>query len=98
MERWRAAPEVTEKHMSGGVAFLRQGNMAVGVTGNDLLGRVGPDGMAAALTRPGTRVFDMSGRPMRDWIMVDGATVMEDDTLGAWLDEGRAFAAGLPPK
>ncbi|MFF8933393.1 TfoX/Sxy family protein [Streptomyces paradoxus] len=97
-ERWRTAPEVAEKHMFGGVAFLYRGNMAVGVTGNDLMVRVGPDGTDAALARPGTRIFDMTGRPMRGWIVVDGAAVTEDDTLGAWLDEGRAFAASLPPK
>ncbi|MBB6417862.1 TfoX/Sxy family protein [Streptomyces sp. AK010] len=76
----RAAPEITEQHMFGGVAFLCRGNMAVGVTCNDLLVRVGPDGTAAALARPGTRVFDMNGRPMRGWIVVDRAAVTEDDT------------------
>lgn len=35
---------------------------------------------------------------MRGWIVVDGAAVAEDDALGAWLDEGRNFAASLPPK
>ncbi|MFD5946347.1 TfoX/Sxy family protein [Streptomyces collinus] len=97
-ERWRTVPEITEKRMFGGVAFLYRGNMAVGVTGDDLMVRVGPARADAALARPGTRVFDMTGRPMRGWIVVDGAAVTEDDTLEAWLDEGRAFAAGLPAK
>ncbi|MFD9981572.1 TfoX/Sxy family protein [Streptomyces massasporeus] len=97
-ERWRTTPEVAEKRMFGGVAFLYRGNMAVGVTGSDLMVRVSPDGTDAALARPGTRVFDMTGRPMRGWIVVDGAAVTDDDTLGRWLDEGRAFAASLPPK
>jgi len=97
-ERWAADPEVGEKHMFGGVAFLYRSNMAVGVTGDNLMVRVGPDAADAALARPGTRVFDMTGRPMRGWVVVDGAAVAEDDTLGVWLDEGRAFAASLPPK
>ncbi|GAA4304915.1 TfoX/Sxy family protein [Streptomyces venetus] len=97
-ERIGADTAVTEKRMFGGVAFLYEGNMAVGVTGDDLMVRVGPDATDAALTRPGTRVFDMTGRPMRGWVVVDGAAVAEDDALGAWLDEGRAFAASLPPK
>ncbi|MEU6378936.1 TfoX/Sxy family protein [Streptomyces sp. NPDC046909] len=97
-QRLGADPAVTEKRMFGGVAFLYEGNMAVGVTGDDLMVRVGPDATDAALARPGARVFDMTGRPMRGWVVVDGAAVAEDDTLAAWLDEGRAFAASLPPK
>ncbi|MEV5440609.1 TfoX/Sxy family protein [Streptomyces sp. NPDC052682] len=97
-ERWAAEPDVTEKRMFGGVAFLYRGNMAVGVTGGDLMVRVGPDAADAALARPGARVFDMTGRPMRGWVVVDGAAVAEDDSLGAWLEESRAFAASLPPK
>ncbi|MFD5227945.1 hypothetical protein ACFWJ5_05320 [Streptomyces qaidamensis] len=72
--------------------------MAVGVTGDDLMVRVGPDATDAALARPGTRIFDMTGRPMRGWVVVAGEAVAEDDTLGAWIDEGHAFAASLPPK
>ncbi len=71
--------------------------MAVGVT-DDPVVRVGPHVTVAAFARPGTRVFDMTGRPMRGWILVDGAAAAEDYTLGAWLDEGRAFAADLPPE
>ncbi|KND38906.1 hypothetical protein IQ64_37710 [Streptomyces stelliscabiei] len=52
----------------------------------------------AALARPGTRVFDMTGRPMRGWILVAGTALSEDDVLGEWVDEGRAFAVSLPPK
>lgn len=93
-----ADPDVAEKHMFGGVAFLLRGNMAVGVIGDDLLVRVGPDATDAAPARPGARPFDMTGRPMRGWVVVDSSAVTEDETLGAWIDEGYAFAAGLPPK
>ncbi|MFJ4366855.1 TfoX/Sxy family protein [Streptomyces chartreusis] len=97
-ERLGGRPEITEKRMFGGIAFLVHGNMAVGVSGDDLMVRVGPDGTEAALARPGTRIFDMTGRPMKGWILVAGDALAEDDVLGAWIAEGRAFAAGLPPK
>nr|WP_252981284.1 TfoX/Sxy family protein [Streptomyces chartreusis] len=84
--------------MFGGIAFLVHGNMAVGVSGDDLMVRVGPDGTDAALARPGTRIFDMTGRPMKGWILVAGDALTEDDVLGSWIEEGRTFAAGLPPK
>ncbi|MFH8694538.1 TfoX/Sxy family protein [Streptomyces chartreusis] len=97
-ERLGADPEISEKRMFGGLAFLYRGNMTVGVTGGDLMVRVGPDATDAALARPGARIFDMTGRPMRGWVVVDGTAVAEDEALGAWVDEGRALAAGLPPK
>jgi TfoX/Sxy family transcriptional regulator of competence genes len=97
-DRLGADPDITEKRMFGGLAFLHRGNMAVGVSGDDLMVRVGPDNADAALARPGTRVFDMTGRPMRGWILVDGTALTEEDVLGRWIDEGRAFAASLPPK
>ena len=97
-DRLGADPDITEKRMFGGLAFLHRGNMAVGVSGADLMVRVGPDNADAALARPGTRVFDMTGRPMRGWILVAGTALTEDDVLGRWIDEGHAFAASLPPK
>ncbi|MCL8010877.1 TfoX/Sxy family protein [Streptomyces sp. AS02] len=97
-ERLGADPEISEKRMFGGLAFLYRGNMAVGVTGDDLMVRVGPEATDAALARPGARIFDMTGRPMRGWVVVEGTAVAEDKALGTWVEEGRAFAAGLPPK
>nr|WSY53140.1 TfoX/Sxy family protein [Streptomyces sp. NBC_00886] len=97
-ERLGADPDIAEKRMFGGIAFLHRGNMAVGVSGDELMVRVGPDHTDAALTRPGTRVFDMTGRPMRGWILIAASVLTEDDALGRWIDEGHAFAASLPPK
>ncbi|MFH0516260.1 TfoX/Sxy family protein [Streptomyces sp. M41] len=97
-ERMGTDPEISEKRMFGGLAFLYRGNMAVGVTGDDLMVRVGPEATDEALARPGTRIFDMTGRPMRGWIVVAGTAITKDEALGAWIDEGRSFAAELPPK
>ncbi|MEU2913326.1 TfoX/Sxy family protein [Streptomyces massasporeus] len=97
-ERLGTDPRIAEKRMFGGIAFLFQGNMAVGVTGDDLMVRVGPDATDAALARPGARIFDMTGRPMRGWVVIAGEAVAEDDALSAWVEDGQAFAASLPPK
>ncbi|MFJ6391117.1 TfoX/Sxy family protein [Streptomyces sp. NPDC091972] len=93
-----AHPGVAERRMFGSITFLYRGNLAVGVTGDDLMVRIGPDATDAALARPGTRPCDMTGRPMRGWVLVAGSAVTEDEALRAWVDEGRAFAASLPPK
>jgi hypothetical protein len=83
--------------MFGGIAFLIEGNMTVAVIGDDLLVRVGRDGTPDALRRPGTRPFDMTGRPMRGWVVVAGE-MLDDDVLAGWTDRARAFVATLPAK
>src|SRR2546430_12025593 len=76
---------ITEKAMFGGLAFLLQGNMSVGLSsGGELMVRVGPDGTDAALARPHTRLFDMSGRPRRGWFLVAPGGVRTGSHLPAW--------------
>jgi TfoX/Sxy family transcriptional regulator of competence genes len=96
-DRLAGTPGVAEKKMFGGLAFLTDGNMTVGVHQDDLMARIDPADTAAALDRPGARPFDMTGRPMRGWILVDGEA-LDDDVLDTWLTDAKAFVATLPPK
>jgi hypothetical protein len=86
----------TEKRMFGGNGFMLRGNLALGVLGDDLVVRVGPD--AEALTgEPGAGTFEGSGRPMSGWLRVAGE-VLDDDVLAAWVARGVEFTATLPAK
>jgi hypothetical protein len=58
-------PGLVEKEMFGGLAMLLDGNMAVGVHGDSLIVRTDPARQPELLARPGARVFDMTGRPMK---------------------------------
>jgi hypothetical protein len=90
---------VTEKAMFGGLAFMLAGNMAVGISSSgELMVRVGPDASDDALARPHTRIFDMTGRPMRGWILVAAEGFATSRQLGAWVRRGVAFSRTLPPK
>jgi len=90
---------ITEKAMFGGLAFLLHGNMSVGIMSTgDLMVRVGPDGTDEALTKPNTRLFEMRGRSMTGWVIVDAGAVKTKRQLGPWVRRGVAFAASLPPK
>jgi TfoX/Sxy family transcriptional regulator of competence genes len=91
-------PGVAEKKMFGGLAFLLNGNMACGVHGDELIVRLAADATDAALAEPGTRLFDISGRPMKGWLLVDADAHAEDDDLRRWVDRGVAYAGTLPPK
>jgi TfoX/Sxy family transcriptional regulator of competence genes len=98
--REQLAPQrgLAEKAMFGGVAFLLDGNMAVGLMGDELMVRVGPDRSDEALARPHTRPFDMTGRPMKGWIVVAPEALDGEHELADWVSEGVAFARSLPPK
>jgi TfoX/Sxy family transcriptional regulator of competence genes len=91
-------PGVTEKKMFGGLALLIGGNMAVGVHKDSLMVRIDPERQEAYLAEPGASVFDMTGRPMKGWLLVDSSGCAEDGDLRRWVDRGVAYARGLPPK
>jgi TfoX/Sxy family transcriptional regulator of competence genes len=91
-------PDVAERKMFGGIAFMVGGNMAVGVIGEDLMVRVGPDAHGAALAEPHARPMDFSGRPMVGYVYVAPPGVAGDDDLRAWVERGAAFAGTLPAK
>jgi TfoX/Sxy family transcriptional regulator of competence genes len=97
-ERVDATDGVTELRMFGGWGVTIHGNMAVGVMGDDLIVRVGPDAFDGVLKRPGTRPFDFTGRPMSGWVFVDGTTVKNGRTLDRWVNIGVSFAESLPRK
>lgn len=89
---------LTTKKMFGGICCLLNGNMAFGVYKDFLIVRAGEAAAAEALKRPDVRVFDITGRPMKGWLMVAPSGYEEDAALLAWLEMGRVFAATLPGK
>lgn len=91
-------PALREKEMFGGIAFLIGGNMAVGVSGDELMVRVGKDAHAEAVARPGVRVFDLSARPMQGWVVVAPSGFPTEAELDAWIERGVRLAESLPPK
>ena len=96
-DRLRDTAGVHEKKTFGGLAFLTDGNMTVGVHGDDLIVRIDPGGTEAALAEPGVRPFDLTGRPMRGWILVAGEA-LDDSALDRWIGQAGAYVASLPPK
>jgi hypothetical protein len=87
-----------EKRMFGGIAFLLNGNMCCGVHGDSMIVRLDPAETGKALRSKHTRVFDLTGRPMKGWILVDAKGLANDADLGKWTDVAVGYAASLPPK
>jgi TfoX/Sxy family transcriptional regulator of competence genes len=90
--------DLTEREMFGGIAFMIRGNMAVGVSGDGLMVRVGKEAHDDLVTEPGARTFDMSGRPMRGWLAVSTEGIASDASLDSWVARGISYAESLPPK
>ncbi|MEW6406968.1 MAG: TfoX/Sxy family protein [Chloroflexota bacterium] len=97
-EKMPGLPLFEEKRMFGGVGFLLNGNLACGVNRDDLIVRVDPEKHAKLLTRAHTRPFDMTGKPMKGWLIVEPAGCRTDKQLSAWVQEGVDFALSLPKK
>ena len=91
-------PDIAEKRMFGGLAFLLGGRMCVGVVGEELMVRVGPEGYDAAIREPHARKMDFTGRPMKGFFYVACADFESDAELRRWVNRGIRFAASLPAK
>ncbi len=83
---------IVEKAMFGRRMFMLSGKLAAGVSGDELMVRVGPGGRREAVSQPHSRPCVMSGRPMEDWVLVGADGFETDSQLDAWLHRGLEFA------
>ena len=89
--------ETVRKKMFGGTCHLLNGNMLCGVYKEYLILRLGEKAGEAALEKAHTKALDITGKPMKGWVMVeqDG---LDDNALREWLDKAKRFVQTLPPK
>ena len=101
-ERVRAVigddPRLSERKMFGGLCLMVDRNMCVGIVGDELMVRVGPDGYEDALAEPHAREMDFTGKSMRGMVYVGDSGIAEDDDLERWIARGIAFVSTLPAK
>jgi TfoX/Sxy family transcriptional regulator of competence genes len=89
---------VVERKMFGGLAFLLDGHLSVGLTGCDLMVRLDPDDVIRALARPQVRPMDFTGRVARNMVFVAAAALDDDAQLREWVAAAAAHTRTLPPK
>lgn len=87
-----------EKKMFGGVGFLLHGNMCVGVWKNSLIARIGPGEYETALAQDYVSEFDITGRPMKGWVMIEPDGIETDEQLNTWVQCSVEFVSTLPRK
>ena len=95
IRRWRG---FVKKKMFGGVGYLLHGNMCFGVHKKNLIIRCGPAAYETELMKPGVRQLDITGRPMRGWVMVPKSKIADQDVLVSWLTLAKKFVTKLPRK
>jgi TfoX/Sxy family transcriptional regulator of competence genes len=89
---------VEEKKMFGGIGFLLNGNLLVGVWKDSLCVRLGPEQAEEALPEPHVKNFDITGRPMKGWVLIEPEGVEDDDQLKGWIQRALKFVGALPAK
>src|SRR5262245_30437831 len=87
-----------EKKMFGGIGFLLNGNICVGVWKEFLILRLGPAQYERALAEPNVKEFDITGKSMRGWAMVEAAGTEDDASLESWVKSAVSFVRKMPAK
>lgn len=91
-------PGFTEKKMFGCLGFLLRGHVCCGIYREELIVRLPPGAMAAALAEPHVRAFDITGRPMQGWVLVAPAALAQARQLNRWVSAAVDCVSALPAK
>jgi TfoX/Sxy family transcriptional regulator of competence genes len=90
---------LAKKKMFGGICYLLQGNMCFGIYRDFLIVRLGSAAAAEPyLAQAHVKPMDITGRPMKGWVMVAPTAYDGPEQLRPWLSRGMRFAQSLPPK
>jgi TfoX/Sxy family transcriptional regulator of competence genes len=97
-QRLARRKNVDEKKMFGGIGFLLNGNMLVGVWKDSLIVRIGDEQGEEALKEAHVSAFDVTGRAMKGWVVVAPAGIEDNDQLSGWIQRALKFVGKLPGK
>ena len=92
-------PCVERRKMFGYPCAFVAGNLFTGLHQENVIVRLAEKDRLTAIAKQGTRSFEpMTGRPMREYIVLPEAVLADRGELAAWLHRGLSYAASLPPK
>lgn len=80
-----------EKAMMGGLTFMVNEKMCLGILKNELMVRIHPDDTGQALKVKGARIMDFTKTPMKGYILAGGEAIDKDITLEKWVDMALAY-------
>lgn len=90
-EKLASLNHIEEKEMMGGLAFMYNGKMCVGIIKDEMMCRIGPVQYEQALERPGCRQMDFTGRPLKGYVLVDDTAMKTNKDFDYWVNLCLAF-------
>jgi hypothetical protein len=85
------------KEMFGGIGYMLNGNMCIGIHKDDLIVRFDPATSESLLSKKHVKPFAITGRPMKGWLLVNNES-LKDKELEKWFELAFTFVKTLPPK
>ena len=82
--RERSVP-YDERKMMGGLCFMVDSKMCVGVVKSRLMARIDPEIYEEVLSRRGCREMDFTGKPMRGFVFIEPEGIDMDNDLNYWI-------------
>jgi TfoX/Sxy family transcriptional regulator of competence genes len=90
--------EITKKKIFGGIGYLINGNMCFGIHKESLVLRTSPEKAEELMRSEYVTPFDITGKPMKGWVLVSPDVLETEDELLEMLTLGVSFAETLPKK
>jgi len=90
-ERLAELPNIEEKEMMGGLTFMYNDKMCIGIIKDELMCRIDPDLHETAVERQGCRTMDFTKRPMKGYVMIDETGMASKQDFDDWIDMALAF-------
>lgn len=82
---------VEEKEMMGGLCFMLNDKMCVGIIKDEMMCRIDPQTYEDALEKTGCHEMDFTGRPMKGWVMIDDSGMKTPVELNYWINLSVAY-------
>ena len=83
--------------MFGGTGYLINGNMVAGINKDFYILRLGEKNANSAIKSLNAKLFDITGRPMKGWVMVEESALSKEE-LGIWVEKAKKFVESMPVK
>ena len=77
--------KVEEKNMFGGVCFMVDGKMCVGVVADEMMCRIDPNMDEIVLKKRGCRQMDFTGKPMKGYVFVSDEGMRTKEAFEYWV-------------
>jgi TfoX/Sxy family transcriptional regulator of competence genes len=90
-ERFEDLKNVEEKEMMGGLTFMVNGRMCVGIIKDEMMCRINPEFHDTAVEMTGCRTMDFTGRPMKGYVMIEEAGMRSKKDFDYWIDLALEF-------